>query len=87
MRRSIASASLNGTGDGEVDDRLRDAGAVGQRLEVDAVADLVVLDADRDHHAVVVAVVGAEDLHDRVALRVRAGDPDRVHRRLEPEFV
>ena len=69
-------------GDREVDDGLRDAGAVGQRLEVEAVADLVVLDADRDHHAVVVAVVGAEDLHDRVALRVRAGDPDRVHRRL-----
>ena len=69
-------------GDREVDDGLRDAGAVGQRLEVEAVADLVVLDADGDHHAVVVAVVGAEDLHDRVALRVRAGDPDRVHRRL-----
>ncbi len=69
-------------GDREVDDGLRDAGAVGQRLEVEAVADLVVLDADRDHHAVVVPVVGAEDLHDRVALRVGAGDPDRVHRRL-----
>ena len=69
-------------GDREVDHGLRDAGAVGQRLEVEAVADLVVVDADRDHHAVVVAVVGAEDLHDRLALRVRAGDPDRVHRRL-----
>ena len=68
--------------DREVDDGLRDAGAVGQRLEVEAVADLVVLDPDGDHHAVVVAVVGAEDLHDRVALRVRAGDPDGVHRRL-----
>ncbi len=46
------------------------------------VADLVVLDADRDHHAVVVTVVGAEDLHDRVAAREGARDPDRVHRRL-----
>ena len=61
---------------------LRDAGAVGQRLVVVAVADLVVGDADRDHHVVVVAVVGAEDLDDRVAAGGRAGDPDRVHRRL-----
>ena len=57
-------------------------GAVGQRLVVLAVADAVVLDADRDHHGVVVAVVGAEDLDDRVAAGVAAGDPDRVHRRL-----
>ena len=56
--------------------------AVGQRGEVLAVADLVVLDADRDHHAVVMAVVGAEDLHDRVAAGVAARDPDRVHGRL-----
>ena len=49
--------------DRQVHDGLRDAGAVGQRGEVLAVADLVVLDADRDHHAVVMAVVGAEDLH------------------------
>ena len=82
MRRSIASASLNGTGDGHLDDRLRDARAVGQRGEVVAVADLVVLDADRDHHRVVVAVVGAEDLHHGVAAGVGARDADRVHRRL-----
>ena len=69
-------------GDRQVDDRLRDAGAVGERGEVVAVADLVVLDADRDHHRVVVAVVGAEDLHHGVAARVGARDPDRVHRRL-----
>ena len=49
----------------QIDDGLRDAGAVAQRGEVVAVADAVVLDADRDHHAVVVAVIGAEDLHDR----------------------
>ena len=69
-------------GDRHVDGRLRDAGAVGQRLEVLAVADPVVLDPDGDHHGVVMAVVGAEDLHHGVALRVRARDPDRVHRRL-----
>ena len=54
----------------------------GQRGQVVRIADLVVLDADRHHHGVVVAVVGAEDLHDRLAARVRARDPDRVHRRL-----
>ena len=68
--------------DRQVHDGLRDAGAVRQRGEVLVVADLVVLDADRDHHAVVVAVVGAEDLHDRLAAGGAAGDPDRVHRRL-----
>jgi hypothetical protein len=50
----------------------------------ETVADAVVRHTDRDHHAVVVAVVGAEDLEDRVAAGVRAGDPDRVHRRLGP---
>ena len=69
-------------GDREVDDGLRDARAVRQRREVLVVADLVVLDADRDHHAVVVAVVGAEDLHDRLAAGRAAGDADRVHRGL-----
>ena len=68
--------------DREVDGRLRDARAVRQRGEVVRVADLVVLDADRDHHGVVVAVVGAEDLHAHVAARVGARDADRVHRRL-----
>ena len=81
-------AALHGLGvverhrDRHVDDGLRDAAAVGQRGEVVAVADLVVVDADRDHHVVVVAVVGAEDLHDRVAAGVGARDADRVHRRL-----
>ena len=65
-----------------VDDRLRDAGAVGQRGGRLVRADLVVLDPDGDHHRVVVAVVGAEDLHHRVALGVGARDADRVHRRL-----
>ena len=65
-----------------VDDRLRDAGAVGQRGGRLARADLVVLDPDGDHHRVVVAVVGAEDLHHGVALGVGARDADRVHRRL-----
>ena len=69
-------------GDREVHDRLRNAGAVGQARQVLVVADLVVLDADRDHHAVVMAVVGAEDLHDRLAPGRPARDPDRVHRRL-----
>ena len=45
------------------------------------VADLVVLDADRDHHGVVVPVVGAEDLHHVVTAGVTPGDPDRVHGR------
>ena len=82
IRRSIASASLNGTA------IVMSATACGmpqpvrQRLQVEAVADLVVLDADRDHHVVVVAVIGTEDLHDRVAAGGRAGDANRVHRRL-----
>ena len=69
-------------GEDVVDRRLRDAAAVGQRDRVVVVADLVVLDADRDHHRVVVAVVGAEDLQHVVAAGERAGDADRVHRRL-----
>jgi hypothetical protein len=39
---------------------------------------------DRDHHGVVVAVVGALDLDDHVAARDAAGEVDRVHRRLGP---
>ena len=69
-------------GDREVGDLLRDARAVWQRRVVLAVADLVVFDADRDHHRVVMTVVGAEDLDDRVAAGEAASDPDRVHRRL-----
>ena len=67
--------------DRHVDDRLRDASAVWQRGVVLAIADLVVRHADRDHHVVVMAVVRAEDLHDRVPAGEGAGDPDRVHRR------
>ena len=37
---------------------------------------------DREQHGVVVAVVGALHLHDAVAARGGAGDPDGVHRRL-----
>ena len=73
---------VEGNRDRQVHDGLRDARPVGQRGEVLVIADLVVLDADRDHHAVVVAVVGAEDLHDRLAARGPARDPDRVHRGL-----
>ena len=83
IRRSIASASLNGTGIVMSDDGLRDPERrTAGTARSNAVADLVVGDADRDHHVVVVAVVGAEDLHDRVAAGRSAGDPDRVHRRL-----
>jgi hypothetical protein len=68
--------------DRQVRGGLRNPGAVGERGVVLAVADVLVRDADRDHHVVVVAVVRAEDLHDRVATGCSAGDPDRVHRRL-----
>ena len=73
---------VEGDGNGEIRDRLRDACAVGDGVVGEPVADPVVGDPDGDHHAVVVAVVGAEDLHDRVAPRVAASDADRVHRRL-----
>ena len=61
---------------------LRDATAVGEGRVVLAVADRGVVDADRDHHVVVVAVVRAEDLDDRVAARGGARDADRIHRGL-----
>ena len=70
--------------DRQVDDGLRNARAVRQRGEVLVVSDLVVLDADRDHHAVVMSVVGAEDLDDRLAAGGAAGDADGVHRGLRP---
>ena len=68
-------------GNGHVDHGLGDSLAVRERGEVVAVADALVGDADRDHHVVVVAVVRAEDLDDRVPSGGGAGDPDRVHRR------
>ena len=47
-----------------------------------AVAHLVRRRLDRDHHGVVVAVVGALDLHDHVAAGEAAREVDGVHRRL-----
>ena len=71
-------------GDRQVDDGLRDSGSVGKRVRRVVRADRGVLDADRDHHRVVMAVVRAEDLEHDVAAGERARDPDRVHRRLRP---
>ena len=73
---------VEGHRDRHVGHDLRDPEPVGDRLQVEAVADRVVVDTERDHHVVVMAVVGAEDLHDRVATGDAPGDPDRVHRRL-----
>ena len=70
--------------DRELRDRVRDAGAVRDRLVVLPVAELRRDRPDRDHHPVVMAVVGAGDLHDRVAPGEPTRDPDRVHRRLRP---
>jgi hypothetical protein len=72
---------------GELDDRLRQAGAVADRRELVRGNPGDVDAAGRDHDRVVVAVVGAEDLDDRVAAGQRAGDADRVHRCLGAEFV
>ena len=82
MRASMRSMSLNGTGTVRSASSLRDAGAVRDRPVVVAVAHVGELRPDHHHHAVVVTVVRAGDLHDRVAPGVRAGDADRVHRRL-----
>ena len=82
MRRSMAPASLNGTAIVRSEAAFGNSGAVRQRRVVVGVADVLVGDGDRDHHVVVVAVVGAEDLDDRVAAGEGAGDADSVHRRL-----
>ena len=67
-------------GGGHVDDGLRDALAVADRLVVVARTDLApVGDAQADHDVVVMAVVGAEDLHHLVAAGEGAGDADGVH--------
>ena len=71
-------------GDRHVGYGLRDAAAVGEGRVVLAVADRGVVHADRDHHVVVVTVVRAEDLDDRVAARRGARDADRIHRGLGP---
>ena len=60
----------------------RVAEAVGDRGGVLAVAHLVRRRLDRDHHGVVVAVVGALDLDDHVAPGEAAREVDGVHRRL-----
>jgi hypothetical protein len=72
---------VEGNGHGEIHERCRNAGAVGERLEILAVADRLVGNVDRDHHAVVVTVIRAEDLQDGLPPRERAGNADRVHRR------
>ncbi len=72
-------------GGGHVDDGLRDALAVADRLVVVARTDLApVGHAQADHDVVVMAVVGAEDLHHLVAAGERAGDTDGVHGGLGP---
>jgi hypothetical protein len=68
--------------DRHVSDDLGNPEAIRDRLQVEAIADRVVVDTQRDHHVVVMPVVGTEDLHDRVAAGDASGDPDRVHRRL-----
>ena len=68
--------------DRHVGNGLRNAAAVREGRVVLAIADRGVVDADRDHHVVMMAVVRAEDLDDRVAARRGARDADRVHRGL-----
>ncbi len=65
-------------------DARRDARAVGDGRVVLAIGHVVLGEADRDHHVVVVAVVRPEDLEDRVAAGDRSGQADGVHRRLGP---
>ncbi len=60
----------------------REAEPVGDRVRVRAVAHLGRRRLDGDHHGVVVAVVGALDLHDHVAAGEPAREVDRVHRGL-----
>ena len=69
--------------DGQVRHLLRDATAVRERRDVVGV-EVAPVDADahRHHHPVVMPVVGAEHLEDRVPPFQAAGDPNRVHRRL-----
>ena len=66
---------------GQIGHGLRHAAPVGRRRDVVRV-DLDVHVAHGDHHAVVVSVIRAEDLEDRVAAGQGARDADRVHRRL-----
>ena len=88
-RRSSASASLNGTATvrsatccGTPPPYGNDGISSGSTSSPVAAFTGRPRDTDGDHHAVVVPVVRAEDLHDRVAPLEAARDPDRVHRRL-----
>ena len=67
---------------GEVDDRLGDAGAGRDLVRAPAGPDLVGLGGDRDLDRVVVAVVAALDLDDQVAAGDRAHQVHGVHRGL-----
>ncbi len=79
---SSASASLKGTDARQLGERARVAGAVGDRVGVVAVPELLQLRVDRDHHRVVVAVVGPLDLEDHVATGGAPRQVDRGHGRL-----
>ena len=73
---------VEGDGAGQLAHRVGDAAAVGHADRVVAGAERLQRRVDRDHHRVVVAVVGALDLEDRVAAGGAAGEVDGVHRRL-----
>ena len=77
-----ASASLKGTARVSSVHRVGDAAAVGDADRVVAGAERLQRRVDRDHHGVVVAVVGALDLEDHVAAGGAASEVDGVHRRL-----
>ena len=67
---------------GQLGERPRVARAVGDRAGVVAFPQLLQRRIDRDHHRVVVAVVGPLDLEDHVAIGGAASQMDRGHRRL-----
>ena len=73
---------VEGDGTGQRRHRLGHAAAVGDADRVIAGSERLQRRVDGDHHRVVVAVVGALDLEDRVAAGRAAGEVDRVHRRL-----
>ena len=73
---------VEGDGAGQLGQRPRRAAAVGDADRVVAGAERLERRVDRDHHRVVVAVVGALDLEHRVAAGGAAGEVDGVHRRL-----
>ncbi len=73
---------VEGDGAGQFGQRQGDAAAVRHAERVVALAERLERRVDRDHHRVVVAVVGALDLQHRVAAGGAAGEVDGVHRRL-----